>query len=129
MQGRIMREVNIEAGWKDRLANEFAADYMGALSQFLHAEKAAAAHATSQLSEQPCCGCVLRARALPRNSAAVPEWAAAAATARAAEVETALEETARGETGAAAGTAKDVGETARRHKTHQQDGSRASTTR
>ena len=88
----------------------------------LHAEKAAAAHATSQLSEQPCCGCVLRARALPRNSAAVPEWAAAAATARAAEVETALEETARDATGAAVGTAKDVGETARLHKTHRQDG-------
>ena len=52
----------------------------------------------------------------------MPEWAAAAATARAAEVETALEETARGETGAAAGTAKDVGETARRHKMPQQDG-------
>ena len=34
-----MRKVNIEAGWKDRLANEFAADYMGALSQFLRAEK------------------------------------------------------------------------------------------
>ena len=39
-----MRKVNIEAGWKDRLANEFAADYMGALSQFLRAEKAAAKH-------------------------------------------------------------------------------------
>jgi uracil-DNA glycosylase len=39
-----MREVNIEAGWKDRLAPEFAADYMGALSQFLRAEKAAGKH-------------------------------------------------------------------------------------
>jgi len=44
MQGHIMRKVNIEAGWKDRLANEFAADYMGALSQFLRAEKAAGKH-------------------------------------------------------------------------------------
>jgi len=83
----------------------------------------------SQLSKQPCCGCVLQARALPRNSAAVAEWAAAAATARAAEVETALEETARDETGAAAETAKGDDETARRHKTLQQDGSRGSTTR
>ncbi len=39
-----MREVNIEASWKDRLATEFAADYMGALSQFLRAEKAAGKH-------------------------------------------------------------------------------------
>ena len=39
-----MREVTIEAGWKDRLATEFAADYMGALSQFLRAEKAAGKH-------------------------------------------------------------------------------------
>ena len=44
MQGHIMRKVNIEAGWKDRLGNEFAADYMGALSQFLRAEKAAGKH-------------------------------------------------------------------------------------
>jgi len=36
-----MREVNIEISWKDRLASEFAADYMAALSQFLRAEKAA----------------------------------------------------------------------------------------
>ena len=36
-----MREVNIESSWKDRLATEFATDYMGALSQFLRAEKAA----------------------------------------------------------------------------------------
>ena len=41
MQGSIMREVNIEAGWKEQLASECAADYMGALSQFLRAEKAA----------------------------------------------------------------------------------------
>ena len=39
-----MREVNIEASWKNRLASEFAADYMGALSQFLRAEKAAGKH-------------------------------------------------------------------------------------
>ena len=39
-----MREVNIETSWKDRLANEFAADYMAALSQFLRAEKAAGKH-------------------------------------------------------------------------------------
>ena len=39
-----MREVTIEAGWKDRLATEFAADYMGALSQFLRSEKAAGKH-------------------------------------------------------------------------------------
>ena len=36
-----MREVNIEVSWKDRLAAEFAADYMAGLSQFLRAEKAA----------------------------------------------------------------------------------------
>ena len=71
---------------------------------------------------------MLRARAPPRNSAAVPEWAAAAATALGAEAETALEETARDETGAAAETAKGDDETARRHKTLQQDGSRGSTT-
>ena len=59
---------------------------------------------------------------MPRSSTAVPEWAAAGATARAAEVETALEEIARDATGAAVGTAKDVGETARRHKMPQQDG-------
>ena len=58
----------------------------------------------------------------------MPEWAAAAATARAADLETALEETALVETGAAAETAKDVGETAQPHKTHRQDGSRGSTT-
>ena len=39
-----MREVNIETSWKDRLASEFAADYMAALSQFLRAEKAAGKH-------------------------------------------------------------------------------------
>jgi len=39
-----MCEVNIEASWKNRLASEFAADYMGALSQFLRAEKAAGKH-------------------------------------------------------------------------------------
>ena len=39
-----MREINIEASWKDRLATEFAADYMGALSQFLRTEKAAGKH-------------------------------------------------------------------------------------
>ena len=72
---------------------------------------------------------MFQARALPRNSAAVPEWAAAGATARAADLETALEETARDETGAAAETAKGDDETARRHKTLQQDGSRGSTTR
>ncbi|MDA7809228.1 uracil-DNA glycosylase, partial [bacterium] len=44
MRGHIMREVNIETSWKDRLANEFAADYMAALSQFLRAEKAAGKH-------------------------------------------------------------------------------------
>ncbi|MGB2099744.1 MAG: uracil-DNA glycosylase, partial [Candidatus Puniceispirillaceae bacterium] len=44
MQGHIMREINIEASWKDRLATEFAADYMGALSQFLRTEKAAGKH-------------------------------------------------------------------------------------
>ena len=81
----------------------------------------------SQLSE-PCCGCVLQARALPRNSAAVPEWAAAGATARAADLETALDETALVETGAAVGTAKGDDETARRPKMPQQDGSRGSTT-
>ena len=79
-------------------------------------------HGNVQLPEQPCCGCVLRARALPRNSAAVPEWAAAGATARAADLGTALEETARDATGAAAATAKGDEETARLHKTHQQDG-------
>jgi len=42
MRGHIMREVNIEISWKDRLASEFAADYMTELSQFLRAEKAAA---------------------------------------------------------------------------------------
>ena len=82
----------------------------------------------SQLSKQPCCGCVLRARALPRNSAAVPEWAAAGATARAADLETALEETALVETAVGVGTANEDDETARRHKTLQQDGSRGSTT-
>ena len=39
-----MLEVNIETSWKDRLATEFAADYMSALSQFLLAEKAAGKH-------------------------------------------------------------------------------------
>ena len=65
---------------------------------------------------------MLQARALPRNSAAVPEWAAAAATARAADLETALDETALVETGAAAETAKDVGGTARLPKMRRQDG-------
>ena len=94
----------------------------------LHAEKAATAHATSQLSEQPCCGCVLRARALPRSSTAVPEWAAAGATALGAEAETALEETALVETGAAAGTANGDDETARLPKMRRRAGSRGSTT-
>ena len=44
MQGNTIREVNIEASWKDRLATEFAAGYLGALSQFLRAEKAAGKH-------------------------------------------------------------------------------------
>ena len=35
-----MREVAIEASWKDRLANEFAAQYMVNLSQFIRDEKA-----------------------------------------------------------------------------------------
>ena len=39
-----MREVNIETGWKVRLASEFAADYMAALSRFLRAEKVAGKH-------------------------------------------------------------------------------------
>ena len=39
-----MLEVNIEASWKEQLAKEFNADYMGALSQFLRAEKAAGKH-------------------------------------------------------------------------------------
>ena len=52
----------------------------------------------------------------------MPEWAAAAATARAADLETALEETARGETGAGVGTANEDEETARLPKTHRQDG-------
>ena len=66
---------------------------------------------------------------LPRNSAAVPEWAAAAATALGAEAETGLEETARGATGAAAETANEDEETARRHKMRARAGSRGSTTR
>ena len=44
MQGHIMREVNIETSWKNRLASEFSADYMSVLSQFLRAEKAAGKH-------------------------------------------------------------------------------------
>ena len=36
-----MRKVLIEASWKDRLRDEFAADYMAKLSQFLRDEKAA----------------------------------------------------------------------------------------
>jgi uracil-DNA glycosylase len=36
-----MRQVKIEASWKDQLAAEFAADYMAELSQFLRDEKAA----------------------------------------------------------------------------------------
>ena len=36
-----MREVSIEASWKEKLANEFAAEYMANLSQFLRDEKAA----------------------------------------------------------------------------------------
>ena len=44
MQGHTMREVDIESGWKDRLATEFAAVYMCALSQFLRTEKAAGKH-------------------------------------------------------------------------------------
>ena len=36
-----MREVSIEASWKGRLANEFAAEYMATLSRFLRDEKAA----------------------------------------------------------------------------------------
>ena len=36
-----MREVSIEASWKEKLANEFAAEYMANLSQFLRGEKAA----------------------------------------------------------------------------------------
>ena len=49
----------------------------------------------------------------------MPQWAAAAATEVAADLETGLEETARDETGAAAETAKDAGETARRPKMPQ----------
>ena len=59
----------------------------------------------------------------------MPEWAAAGATEVAADLETALEETARGETGAAVGTAKDVGGTARLRKMRRRAGSRGSTTR
>lgn len=69
------------------------------------------------------------ARAVPRNSAAVPQWAAEEETARAADLETALEGTARDATGAAAGTAKGDEGTARLPKMHRQDGSRGSTTR
>lgn len=36
-----MSEVSIETSWKKKLANEFAADYMADLSQFLRDEKAA----------------------------------------------------------------------------------------
>ena len=36
-----MREISIEASWKEQLANEFAAEYMANLSQFLRDEKAA----------------------------------------------------------------------------------------
>ena len=36
-----MREVLIEASWKEKLANEFAAEYMANLSLFLRDEKAA----------------------------------------------------------------------------------------
>ena len=36
-----MREVAIEVSWKEKLANEFAAEYMANLSQFLRDEKAA----------------------------------------------------------------------------------------
>tara|TARA_B100000524_G_C23627531_1_gene362005 strand:+ start:576 stop:1250 length:675 start_codon:yes stop_codon:yes gene_type:complete len=36
-----VREVSIEASWKEKLANEFAAEYMANLSQFLRDEKAA----------------------------------------------------------------------------------------
>ena len=36
-----MRDVEIEANWKDRLANEFAAEYMAKLIQFLRDERAA----------------------------------------------------------------------------------------
>ena len=36
-----MRKVSIEASWKEKLANEFAAEYMANLSQFLRGEKAA----------------------------------------------------------------------------------------
>ena len=52
----------------------------------------------------------------------MPQWAAEEETARAADLETALEETALVETGAAVGTAKEDEETARRPKTHLQDG-------
>ena len=58
----------------------------------------------------------------------MPQWAAAAATEVAADLETGLEETARDETGAAAETAKDVGETARLPKMRARAGSRGSTT-
>jgi uracil-DNA glycosylase len=36
-----MRDITIDASWKARLMNEFSADYMQKLSQFLRAEKAA----------------------------------------------------------------------------------------
>ncbi len=36
-----MRKVSIEVSWKDRLKDEFAADYMAKLSQFLRDEKTA----------------------------------------------------------------------------------------
>ena len=52
----------------------------------------------------------------------MPQWAAEEETARGADLETALEETARDATGAAVGTAKDVGETARLPKMRRQDG-------
>ena len=36
-----MPEIKLETSWKLRLGNEFSADYMQRLSQFLRAEKAA----------------------------------------------------------------------------------------
>ncbi len=39
-----MREVSIEASWKEKLAKEFAAEYMADLSLFLRGQKAAGKH-------------------------------------------------------------------------------------
>ena len=58
----------------------------------------------------------------------MPKWAAAAAIALEAEAGTGVGETGAAATAVEVGTAKGDDETARRHKTLQQDGSRGSTT-